>query len=46
MQILSKYEKLFQDLFIRFDPNGNIINIFKHSLSTGHYDLLMMLLII
>ena len=40
MQILSKYKNQFEGLVIRFDSNGNIINIFKHSLSTGHYDLL------
>ena len=40
MQYLSKYKRQFQDLVIRFDPNGNIFNIFKHSLSTGHHDLL------
>ena len=35
-----KIQKQFQDLVIRFDPNGNIFNILKQSLSTGHYDLL------
>ena len=40
MQTLSQYEKQFQDLFNISEPNGNIIDVSKHSFTKGQYNLL------
>ena len=41
MHTLTEYEKQFQELFnTDLTPNGNMINLSKHSLTKGQYDLL------